>query len=76
MKVIIEQATESSIPVFLTADEARLFVEFKKHYKVIAYLVGFMESMKIEDMKETNIMLDVDKQGIVSHAAITKQFRS
>lgn len=75
MKVIIEQATPNNIPVYLTTDEARLFVEFKKRYKVIAYILGFMDSMKIEDMKETNVILDIDKGGVVSHAALTKHFR-
>lgn len=76
MKVLIEQATPQNIPVYLTIDEARLFVEFKKRYKVIAYILGFMESMRLDDMKETNVVLDIDKGGIVSHAAITKHFRS
>ncbi len=75
MKVIIEQETPAHIPVYLTQDEALLFVQFKKNYKVIAYILGFIDSMKIENMKETNIVLDIDKNGIVSHAAITKHFR-
>ena len=76
MKIIIDKPLESSVPVYLTPDEARLFIAFKKDYKVIAYILGFMESMNISDMKETNIVLDVDKVGNISHAAITKHFRS
>ncbi len=76
MKILIDQQVESKIPVYMTVDEASLFVEFKKNYKVIAYILGFMNTMNINDMKETNVSLDIDKNGSVGHASITKHFRS
>jgi Holliday junction resolvase len=75
MKIIIEQKPANT-PVYLTPDEVLLFIEFKRNYKIVAYILGFMESLHLEDMRETNVVLDIDKTGIISHAAITKHFRS
>lgn len=76
MRTPIQPQKESQIPVYMTQDEARVFIEFKKRYKVIAYILGFMNTMRIDDMTETNMVFDVDKSGIISHVAITKHFRS
>jgi len=72
MKVVIEQPTT---PVYLTPDEALLFIEFKKRYHIIAPLIGYMETMRIPDLKEASVVMDIDSSGKVSHTAITKHYR-
>jgi len=61
--------------VYLTPDEALLFVEFQKRYHIIAQLVGCMESLNLSDIKNTSITMDTDEQGRVKHTAITKHYR-
>ena len=59
----------------LTDEDALLFIQFQKNYSVIAPIVGYMSSLQIIDIKNTQIVLDIDQAGKVSHMAITKHFR-
>lgn len=61
--------------VWLTEDEARLFVMFQKHYQTIAPIVGYLESLKLMDLGSTNITIDIDPVGVVRHTSITKNFK-
>lgn len=69
--IIIEK-----IPVYLTADEAMLFVEFQKNYQIIAHLLGYMSSIHADTLKNTHLAFDIDNEGKISHTAITKHYRS
>lgn len=73
MQTSIEQP---KIPVYLTEDEAKLFVEFQKRYQVIAHLIGYMDSINIFELKNSSIQLDIDTTGKVSHTAVTKHYRA
>jgi len=64
-----------TIKVELTEDEQHLFIEFRRRADVIAYLVGYMESIGVFDLANASITLDIDKDGIVQHTSITKHFR-
>lgn len=71
MNIVIEE----QIPVYLTPDDARLFVEFQKRYQVIGQLLGSMDALKISDMKNVSIVMDLDGAGKLQHTAITKHYR-
>ncbi len=73
MQVIIEQP---KIPVFLTEDEAKLFIEFQKRYQVLAHLIGCMDSLNILELRNCSVQLDIDTNGKVSHSAITVHHRA
>ncbi len=59
----------------LQNDEAVLFREFQRRYDIIAPIVGYMESLKIMDISNSQIILDIDDKGLVKHMAITKHYR-
>lgn len=59
----------------LTNEDALLFVEFQKHYNVVAPIVGYMSSLKLVDVSNTQIVLDIGQSGVVQHMAITKHYR-
>lgn len=59
--------------VELDDTEALLFIEFRKHIDIIGYLVGYLQSFS--DINNCNVSLDIDKDGIIQHTAITKHFR-
>lgn len=59
----------------LTDEEAGLFLEFQKHYKVVAPIVGYMSSLKLVDLSNTQVVLDIGQTGLVQHMAITKHYR-
>lgn len=59
----------------LTDEEALLFVQFQKHHEIVAYIVGYLESMKMVDLKNASVQMDIDPNGIITHCAITKHFR-
>lgn len=59
----------------LNEDEAKLFIEFRKRFDFIGYLVGYMETFGMFDLKSANIEIDIDKDGIIQHTAITKHYR-
>lgn len=66
---------DKNITVNLSQEEAFLFAEFQKRYEVIAQLVGYMETVRIFDLKNMSIQIDIDSNGIVKHTAITRHFR-
>jgi len=61
--------------VELTDEDALLFIEFQKHYEMIGYIIGYMNSIGVSDMKNMNITLDIDNNGIVQHTSFTRHFR-
>lgn len=61
--------------LILTDEEIELFKNLQKHHEVIGYLIGYMESLKLTDLKNVNIQLDIDDKGIVGHMSITKHYR-
>lgn len=61
--------------VQLTDEDALLFIQFQKNYQILAPIVGYMTSLKIIDISNSQLVLDIDSQGKVGHMAITKHFR-
>lgn len=59
----------------LTDEEGVLFLKFREHQEVIGYLLGYMESLNIIDLRNMNITLDIDGNGLVGHTSMTKHFR-
>lgn len=74
MQVMIE--TRQNVQIDLKPEEAMLFVEFQKNYQVVAYLLGYLSSLKIAEMNNTNLTMDIDSNGKVSHTSITKHYRA
>lgn len=63
------------IPIYLSEEDAKLFIEFQKRYTTIAHIVGCMEGLNIQDLRNVSIVMDIDDRGIVQHTAITKHYR-
>lgn len=63
------------ILIELSPSDAFLFEQFQKRYDVIGQLVGYMEAVKIFDLKNMSIQMDIDNLGIVKHTSITRHFR-
>lgn len=59
----------------LTEEEALLFAKFREHQEVIGYLLGYMESIHVYDLKNMSLTMDIDNNGIVQHTSITRHFR-
>lgn len=59
----------------LTSDEAKLFVEFQRNFEFIAYIIGYLDSMGESKITGSNVVLDIDMSGRISHVAITKHYR-
>ena len=67
--------TERKVVVEMTQSDAFLFEQFQKRYDVIGQLVGYMEAVKIFDLKNMTIQMDIDATGMVKHTSITRHFR-
>lgn len=63
------------IQISLTDEDALLFIEFQKHYQIVAPIVGYMSSLKLVDISNTHIGLDIDAFGMIKHMEITKHYR-
>jgi len=59
----------------LTDEDALLFIKFQQHYDTVGYIIGFMESTGILNVKNSSITMDIDKDGIIQHTSITRHFR-
>lgn len=59
----------------LTTDEAHAFKKFREYQDIIGYFIGHLDSMAVKDMRNSQIILDVDNLGVISHVSITKHFR-
>lgn len=66
---------EPTVTIELTEDEQRLFLEFRRRINVIAPIIGYLDSFNRFDLCNTNISLDLDKEGIIKHTVITKHYR-
>lgn len=71
MEIIIEQ----KIPIYLSEDEARLFVTFQKNYQVVARIIGSMDALNLTEIKNASLLMDFDQNGTINHSAITKHYR-
>ena len=71
MQITIEQKT----PVYLSPDEALLFMAFQKNYQVIARILGHIDALGIRNIANSSLVLDFDKDGMVAHTAITNHYR-
>ncbi len=61
--------------VEMTTEDALLFRKFREHQETIGYLLGYMESLKLVDLRNMSITMDIDNVGIVQHTSFTKHFR-
>lgn len=59
----------------LTDEEAKLFMEFQKRHEVIGYVVGYMESLNMFDLKNMEITLNMDNEGIIKHMSLCRHYR-
>jgi len=66
---------KKAVLIELSPADAFLFSEFQKRYEVLANLIGYMDAVKIFDLKNMSIQIDIDKNGIASHTSITRHFR-
>lgn len=63
------------ILVELDDSEAILFREFQKHYTIVAPIAGYMSSLNLVDITNSQLTMDIDQRGKVAHMAITKHYR-
>lgn len=61
--------------ILLTSDDALMFEEFLKHHDVIGYFVGYLKSMGTNRIENSQVILDIDSSGTITHTSITKHFR-
>lgn len=61
--------------VQLTEEEALAFTLFRKHQEAVGYIVGYMESLNIVDLRNMSITMDIDGNGVIGHTSITRHFR-
>jgi hypothetical protein len=71
----MQQNHSKTTTIHLTSDDAELFKKFMQHYDLIAYFVGYLEVMGTDRITNSQIVLDIDSDGIITHTAITKHFR-
>lgn len=64
------------IKLELTMDEAVAFRFFQQHYNVIAPICGYMESLNLMNITNSQLVLDIDQFGTIKHMSITKHFRT
>lgn len=62
--------------VEMTTEDALLFTKFRQHQEAVGYILGYMESLKLVDLRNMSITMDIDSNGIVQHTAITRHFRA
>jgi len=63
------------VKIELTDEEILLLRSMQKHMDVIGYMTGYLDTLNIYDLKNCQIVMDVDENGIVRHTSITKHFR-
>lgn len=71
MNIIIEQKT----PIYLSSDEAMLFMAFQKNYQVIANIIGSMDALRVNNITNSTLTMDFDREGLIAHSSITKHYR-
>ncbi len=67
--------TDNQTTILLTSDDALLFVLFQKHHELIAYMAGYLESMGTDTLRNSQVVLDIDSNGSINHASVTKHYR-
>lgn len=66
---------EEKIPIYLSQDEAMLFVAFQKNYQVVAYILGTMEALRLNEIRNASLTMDFDPQGSITHSSITQHYK-
>lgn len=68
---------KETMAIYLTSDEAFAFKKFQEYHEVISFMIGYFDSshLKLKEMRNTQVVLDIDNNGIISHMAITNHFR-
>ena len=64
-----------TINVELNDEEQKLFIEFRRRLEVIAPIIGYMDTLGLMDMRNTQITLDLDNNGTVAHMSLTRHYR-
>ena len=64
------------VTIELSEDQAKLFLEFQKRHEAISYLLGYMESVNVFNLKDMHIELDIGHTGMVEHMSITRHYRN
>lgn len=59
----------------LNNEEAVLFLKFRERQEIIGYLIGYMDSLNLVDLRNMSVTMDIDNNGIVGHTSITRHFR-
>lgn len=65
----------NKVIVELTEDDAKLFIEFQKHYTLIGYVLGVMSGLNLTELKTCELTMHFNASGAVTNAQITKHFR-
>lgn len=64
------------IKIELTAPEAILFRLFQQKNIVIAPIIGFMDSLSLNDLRGCKLNFDINPNtGKIEHVSITKHYR-
>ncbi len=66
---------EDLIKIELSTEEAIAFRIFQAKHDIIAPICGYLDSLKIMDISNSQLVLDVDQNGVIKHMSITKHFR-
>lgn len=70
----MKQKQDDLTTIHLTSDEAFLFIEFQKHYVLIGNLLGCMKELGIDNLRDSEIVIDIDHQGIIKHIKTSKHY--
>jgi hypothetical protein len=57
-------------------ENSELLQLFKERYEVIAPILGYLDTMKLIDLSNTQMVLDFDKDGHIKHMSLTKHYRT
>lgn len=63
------------INVELTLPQATLLRDVERHYEALGYLIGYMDMLNLNTLRNMTISLDIDDKGIVRHTSFTSHYR-
>lgn len=73
---MIEVTIKPQVAVYLSEDDAKLFMAFQQNYQTVAHLLGCMDGLNLKDLKNVSVNMDIDKDGKLAHTAITRHYRN
>lgn len=63
------------ITTLLTSEELLMLKKFQEYQEPLVFLIGFMDALKIRDLKDMQITMDIDHQGVIKHTTALQHSR-